>query len=41
MEQLVGDHDSLQAACEALVAAANDGGGPDNITVLMLQVDVA
>jgi PPM family protein phosphatase len=28
---------SLQAACEALVAAANAAGGPDNITALMVQ----
>lgn len=27
-----------QAACEALVAAANAAGGPDNITALMVQI---
>jgi serine/threonine protein phosphatase PrpC len=29
---------SLQAACEALVAAANAAGGPDNITAVMVQL---
>ncbi len=27
--------------CQALIDAANDAGGPDNITVAMLKVDVA
>jgi PPM family protein phosphatase len=31
-------HDSLDAICERLIAAANEGGGPDNITVLVLEV---
>lgn len=31
---------SLDAACEALITAANDGGGPDNITVVLLRIDV-
>jgi protein phosphatase len=29
----------LDAICERLVAAANEGGGPDNITVLVIQID--
>ena len=29
----------LDAICERLIAAANQGGGPDNITVLVIQVD--
>lgn len=29
----------LQTVCDRLIAAANDGGGPDNITALVLQVD--
>jgi protein phosphatase len=29
----------LDAICERLIAAANEGGGPDNITVLVIQVD--
>jgi serine/threonine protein phosphatase PrpC len=31
---------SLQDICAALVEAANSGGGPDNITALVLEVDV-
>jgi protein phosphatase len=27
-----------QGACDHLVAAANDGGGPDNITAVMIDV---
>ena len=30
--------DGLEAICEQLIAAANEGGGPDNITVLVLEV---
>jgi serine/threonine protein phosphatase PrpC len=32
---------SLQDICVALIAAANAGGGPDNITALVLEVDVS
>ena len=32
---------SLQDTCDALIAAANTAGGPDNITALILQIDVA
>lgn len=32
---------SLDAACRELVAAANGHGGPDNITVALLKIDVA
>ena len=31
---------SLQDACARLIDAANAGGGPDNITAVVLQVDV-
>jgi protein phosphatase len=31
---------SLEAACESLIAAANKAGGPDNITVALLKIDV-
>jgi protein phosphatase len=41
MEQIIGAGKSLEDTCRALIAAANDAGGPDNITVAMLQVDVA
>jgi protein phosphatase len=30
---------ALQDICEQLIAAANEAGGPDNITALILQVD--
>lgn len=35
MLQIIDENHSEQAACEALVAAANDAGGHDNITVLL------
>jgi protein phosphatase len=41
LEAIVGSTESLEDTCSALVAAANDAGGPDNITVAMLQIDVA
>jgi len=41
MEQIIGAGKNLDDTCRALIAAANDAGGPDNITVAMLQVDVA
>src|SRR5678815_83356 len=31
--------EALDTMCDRLIAAANQGGGPDNITVLVLQVD--
>jgi protein phosphatase len=37
---IMGDPGALQDICDALVQAANRGGGPDNITTLLLQVDV-
>jgi protein phosphatase len=37
---ILGDGQDLETICERLIAAANEGGGPDNITVLVLQVDV-
>jgi protein phosphatase len=30
---------SLEEVCQGLIAAANEGGGPDNITTLVLEVD--
>jgi PPM family protein phosphatase len=35
---IVRQHTSLQAGCEALVAAANAAGGPDNITAVMVKL---
>jgi len=41
LQEIVGEHDDLDATCQALIHAANVAGGPDNITVAMLRVDVA
>lgn len=41
LEALIGKSEDLQATCQALIEAANEAGGPDNITVAMLKVDVA
>jgi protein phosphatase len=37
---IVGEGRPLADTCQALVDAANEAGGPDNITVALLQVDV-
>jgi protein phosphatase len=41
LESIVSESKSLDSTCQALIDAANAAGGPDNITVEMLQVDVA
>jgi serine/threonine protein phosphatase PrpC len=41
LESIVSATSGLDETCKALIAAANDAGGPDNITVAMLKVDVA
>ncbi len=41
LEELAGQTKSLEEMCQALIDAANEAGGPDNITVAMLKVDVA
>ena len=41
LEAIVGQMQGLDETCRALIAAANEAGGPDNITVAMLKVDVA
>jgi protein phosphatase len=40
LEALVGRDDSLEDICQALIDAANEAGGPDNITVALLKIDV-
>jgi protein phosphatase len=40
LEALVGRPDDLEAICRALIDAANEAGGPDNITVALLRIDV-
>ena len=38
--RMLGENDGgLDGICERLIAAANEAGGPDNITVLVLEVD--
>src|SRR5215471_4518783 len=38
--EILGTRDTpLETICDRLVSAANEGGGPDNITVLVIQVD--
>jgi PPM family protein phosphatase len=34
-------HDEPAKACEALIAEANEAGGPDNVTTLVLHIDAA
>jgi protein phosphatase len=41
LEIILGRSAGLEPTCRALVDAANQAGGPDNITVALLQVDVA
>ena len=35
---MVDNRDDLEAACNALIQAANDGGGNDNITVVLVEI---
>jgi len=39
IEEILGDHDDPAAAAEALVEAANDLGGEDNITVVVVDAE--
>lgn len=39
-QKILADAASLEMACERLIAAANKAGGPDNITVILLKIDV-
>lgn len=38
IQEIIRQSTSVQAACDALVKAANDAGGPDNITAIMVQL---
>jgi len=38
LEQIVAENGTLEETCKKLIAAANEAGGPDNITVVMLTV---
>ena len=39
IEAMLGRDDTLDAVCAELVRGANDGGGPDNVTALIVDVD--
>jgi protein phosphatase len=39
MAEMIGGHDDPQAACAALVAAANEAGGEDNITAVLVRFE--
>jgi serine/threonine protein phosphatase PrpC len=41
LQAIVLGTESLDDTCQKLIDAANEAGGPDNITVAMLKVDVA
>src|SRR5829696_6237276 len=38
LARILGQQESLEMICDHLIAAANQGGGPDNITVLVVEV---
>jgi protein phosphatase len=38
IEAIVAENLPLEETCKKLIAAANEAGGPDNITVVMLNV---
>ena len=41
LETILNQKADLDRTCQLLIDAANQAGGPDNITVALLQVDVA
>jgi serine/threonine protein phosphatase PrpC len=36
--EIIHQSTGLQGACDALIKAANDAGGPDNISAIMVQL---
>jgi serine/threonine protein phosphatase PrpC len=38
LKELMNAGQDLDACAEALIAAANEAGGPDNITVILVEV---
>ena len=38
-EIVAGGGDDLEGACATIIARTNDGGGPDNCTIVLLRVD--
>jgi serine/threonine protein phosphatase PrpC len=38
MRRIVYEAPNIQTACQNLVAAANNAGGPDNISVILAQL---
>jgi protein phosphatase len=41
IEAVLGEHAEPADACEALVDEANEAGGPDNVTTLVLHIDAS
>ena len=41
LAEIIGRMDPLDKTCQALIDAANQAGGPDNITVAVLQIEAA
>jgi protein phosphatase len=39
MEQIIAEYDDPQQACQALIAAANQAGGEDNISAILVRFD--
>jgi serine/threonine protein phosphatase PrpC len=39
MREVLRDESDLEEACRVLVDAANERGGPDNITVVLVRVE--
>ena len=39
MEEIIGHSDDLELTCERLIDGANDNGGTDNITVILVRCD--